>query len=109
MKLIFLTICTLSLGLASQSIKLHEVKRIYVGEMRKSDEAEGFRLLLEEQLAKREFLVVDAPEQADATLVGILTVRTREEDSSAQATVYLKTKEGVVDGKWKCMKRNSIV
>src|SRR5262245_44202487 len=50
MKLIFLTICTLSLGLASQSIKLHEVKRIYVGEMGKSDEAERFRLLLEEQL-----------------------------------------------------------
>jgi hypothetical protein len=50
MKLIFLTICTLSLGLASQSIKLHEVKRIYVGEIGKSDEAERFRLLLEEQL-----------------------------------------------------------
>lgn len=90
-----LFICAALLGPAAQTVKLHEVQRIHIGEMGKTDEAERFRLLLEEQLAKKGFTVVETPDQADAILVGVLTVRVHEEDATAQATVYLKTKDGV--------------
>src|SRR4051794_19450409 len=53
---------------------LHLVQKVYVEEMGASAEAARFRLLLEDQLSERGFIVVDKPEKADAVLGGALSV-----------------------------------
>lgn len=64
------------------------VRKIHVGNMGETNEAERFRLLLEEELAKKGFTIVDAPEKADAVLTGVLSVRVL--DKKTQARVYVK-------------------
>src|SRR2546425_9778335 len=71
--------------------KLHLVEKIYVGEMGNSDEAARFRLLLEEELAKKDFKVVSKPDAADAILSGVLSLRVYAHQSLARATVRLKS------------------
>ncbi len=53
---------------------LHLVQKIYIGELGASDEAARFRLLLEDELNRRGFAVVDKAEKADAVLSGALSV-----------------------------------
>ncbi len=74
--------------------KLHLIQKIHIGEMGKSDEAERFQLLLEEQLEKNGFTVVSDADKSDATLTGVLSLRVYDDTSIARATVYLKTPDG---------------
>jgi hypothetical protein len=73
---------------------LHQVRKIYVGNMGQDDEADRFRLLLAEQLTKKGFDVVDASEKADAILTGALSVRVHRSSSTARVYVTLNTPEG---------------
>jgi hypothetical protein len=75
---------------------LPEVQKIYIGDMGADDEADRFRLLLEEQLLKRNFAVVLKEEDADALLTGVLSVRTYDDKSEARATVRLVSPSGEV-------------
>lgn len=74
--------------------KLRLVQKIYVGEMGKTDEADRFRLLLEEQLSKKGFTVVHRAEDSDAILTGALAVRVLDEKSEARVYVTLDTPGG---------------
>jgi hypothetical protein len=53
---------------------LHLVQKIYVDEMGTSPEAARLRLLLEDQLSARGFMVVDSSQKADAVLSGATSV-----------------------------------
>jgi hypothetical protein len=53
---------------------LYQVKKIYIGDLGSSDEATRFVMLLEDELAERGFTVVGKPAEADALLVGALSV-----------------------------------
>jgi hypothetical protein len=70
------------------------VQKIYVGDMGGADEADRFRLLLEEQLTKRGFTIVERAESADAILTGALSVRVFDDKSEARAFVRLTTQGG---------------
>lgn len=70
------------------------VQKIYVGDMGSADEADRFRLLLEEQLTRRGFTIVNGPEMADAILSGALSVRVFDNKSEARAFVRLSTPAG---------------
>ena len=74
--------------------KLYLVQKIFVGDMGTSDEAARFRLLLEEQLSKRGFTIVDKSESADGILTGVLSLRVYADTSLARATVQLKSPTG---------------
>lgn len=74
--------------------RLHEVHNIYVGNMGDDDEAGRFRLLLEEQVARKGFAVVDSAEKADAILTGALSVRVHRNSSTARVYVTLHTPNG---------------
>ncbi len=74
--------------------RLGLVQKIYVGDMGSADEADRFRLLLEDQLSKRGFTIVNGPESADAILTGALSVRVFDEKSEARAFVRLSTRGG---------------
>ena len=74
--------------------RLHEVHKIYVGNMGDDDEAGRFRLLLEEQVSRKGFAVVDSAEKADAILTGALSVRVHRNSSTARAYVTLHTSKG---------------
>jgi len=74
--------------------KLEDVRRIYVGEMGEGDEAKRFRLLLEDELAKKDFTVVNRAEDADGVLTGALSVRVHDEKTRARVYVTLHTPDG---------------
>ncbi len=74
-------------GSQKSQAQLYRVQKVYVGSMGETDEAERFRLLLEEQLSGKGFTVVDGPEKADAILTGVLSVRVH--DKKTQARVYV--------------------
>jgi hypothetical protein len=78
----------------SRSPKLQDVRRIYVGEMGEGDEARRFRLLLEDELVKKDFTVVSRPQDADAVLTGALSVRVHDEKTRARVYVTLHTPDG---------------
>jgi hypothetical protein len=73
---------------------LHEVHKIYVGDMGKADEAERFRFLVGEELSKKGFTVVERAEDADAILTGALSVRVGDENTQARAFVKLESQAG---------------
>ena len=73
----------------------NEVRKIHVGRMGDSDESERFRLLLEEALTAKGFMVVDQPEKADAVLTGALSVRVHDKKTRARVFVKLSTPAGV--------------
>lgn len=73
---------------------LGQVRKIYVGEMGDDEEAERFRLLIEEALEAEGFTVVGLPDAADAVLTGGLTVRDYDDKSEARAFVRLFTPSG---------------
>jgi hypothetical protein len=75
-------------------LRLHEVHNIYVGNMGDDDEAGRFRLLVEEQVARKGFAVVDSAEKADAILTGALSVRVHRNSSTARVYVTLHTPKG---------------
>jgi hypothetical protein len=79
---------------ATRPSALGEVRKIHVGDMGNDDEAERFRLLLEEQLARRGFTVVGRPEQADAVLSGALSVRVGDDKTEARVFVKLESAAG---------------
>ena len=70
---------------------LGQVRKIYVGDMGDDDEAERFRLLIEEALEREGFTVVGRAEAADAVLTGALSVRDYDDKSEARAFVRLFT------------------
>jgi hypothetical protein len=70
------------------------VQKIYVGDMGGADEADRFRLLLEEQLTKKGFTIVERADSADAILTGALSVRVFDDKSEARAFVRLTTPGG---------------
>jgi predicted enzyme involved in methoxymalonyl-ACP biosynthesis len=74
--------------------RLSLVRKIYVGDMGTADEADRFRLLLEDKLSKRGFVIVERPEIADAILTGALSVRVFDDKSEARAFVRLTTQAG---------------
>jgi hypothetical protein len=74
--------------------RLSLVQKIYVGDMGSADEADRFRMLLEEQLSKKGFTIVDSAERADAILSGALSVRVFDKKSEARAFVRLTTHGG---------------
>jgi|GEM_PF-2330184 len=76
--------------------KLYQIKRIFVGEMGKSDDSERFRLLVGERLSKKGFSIVDSPSQADAILDGVISTQLRKGTTLARASVYLKTTTGTL-------------
>lgn len=78
----------------AQASNLGSVKKIYVGSMGQSDEAERFRLLLVDELGKVGFSTVDDAKSADAVLTGALSVRVYADESRARVTVILKTTDG---------------
>jgi hypothetical protein len=73
---------------------LRDVRKIYVGDMGTADEADRFRLLLEEQLKKRGFSITQTAQEADAVLTGALSVRVMDEKSEARAFVKLEDASG---------------
>ena len=75
--------------------ELNAVRKIHVGSMGETDESERFRLLLEEALSAKGFIVVDSPEKADAGLTGSLSVRVHDKKTRARVYVKLNTPEGV--------------
>lgn len=79
---------------ASGATRLHQVQRIYIGDMGEIDSAERFRLLLEEQLVKRGFGVVLREEEADAILGGVLSMPVLEGENDARITAQLRTLGG---------------
>lgn len=74
--------------------RLSLVQKIYVGDMGSADEADRFRLLLEEALSKKGFTIVDREDRADAILSGALSVRVFDDKSEARAFVRLTTAGG---------------
>lgn len=70
------------------------VQKIYVGDMGTLDTAERFRLLLEEQLARRGFQIVAREDRADAVLSGVLSLPVIEDEGKARITLQLKSLDG---------------
>jgi hypothetical protein len=66
--------------------------------MGKADEAERFRFLLGEELAKKGFKVVDRAEDADAVMTGALSVRVG--DDSTEARVFIKLESHTGERLW---------
>jgi hypothetical protein len=80
---------------SAKPFRLHQVERIYIGDMGAGDSAERFRLLLEDQLIKKGFVVVDNEDRADAFLVGVLSQPVLDEsEGNARVTVQLRTRDG---------------
>jgi hypothetical protein len=79
----------------AQPSNLGSIKKIYVGSMGHSDEAERFQLLLVDELGKAGFSTIDDAKDADAVLTGALSVRVYADESRARVTVVLKTTDGV--------------
>jgi hypothetical protein len=73
---------------------LHDVHKIYVGDMGHADEAERFRFLVGEELSKKGFTVVERAEEADAILTGALSVRVGDDNTKARAFVKLQSQAG---------------
>ncbi len=71
-----------------------DVQKIYVGDMGTADEAGRFRLLLEEQLMRKGFTVVNSEAAADAVLTGALSVRVHDESTKARVFVQLTAPGG---------------
>jgi hypothetical protein len=99
MKMSFATLLVVLCLLATapsfaQPSNLGSVKKIYVGSMGQSDEAERFKLLLVDELGRVGFSTIDDAKSADAVLTGALSVRVYADESRARVTVILKTPDG---------------
>ena len=102
MRIVLVIALLLSLGVPSAYAaqrrgvekKFQLVRKIYVGDMGSVDEAERFRFLLEEQLSKKGFTVVERAEDADAILSGALSVRVFDDKSEARVYVKLESPGG---------------
>ncbi|HEX6626152.1 MAG TPA: hypothetical protein VF064_20705 [Pyrinomonadaceae bacterium] len=70
------------------------VEKVHVGDMGADDEADRFRLLLEEQLTKKGFTVVRTEAEADAVLTGVLSVRVYDRKTEARVFVRLTSRDG---------------
>jgi hypothetical protein len=76
---------------------LHLVQKLYLEKLGTSAEAARFRLLLEDKLTEKGFIVVDKPEKADAILSGALSVSSAGiygGTSDIGVTVQLKSTAG---------------
>jgi hypothetical protein len=75
--------------------QLRDVRKIFIGDISGADvETDRFRYLLEEQLKRRGFEVVETASEADAVLSGALSVRVLDEKSEARAFVQLGDASG---------------
>jgi hypothetical protein len=75
-----------------QVTSLKQVKIVKIGSMGQSDEAERFRLLLDDELNKAGFITTEKDKDADAILTGALSVRTNADARArVRVTVVLKT------------------
>ena len=73
---------------------LRHVKAIYIDAMGQGDEAERYRLLLQDQLRRVGFDVSERAEDADAILIGTLSAEVHSDIAMAHATLTLKTRAG---------------
>ena len=73
--------------------QLHQVKRIFVDEMGKSDDSERFRLLLIDKLSEH-FTVVRKEEEADAILSGAMSSQLDKGTTKARASLRLVSVDG---------------
>jgi hypothetical protein len=89
-----IVLCMATATSFAQPSNLGSVKKIYVGSMGQSDEAERFQLLLSDELGKVGFSTIDDAKDADAVLTGALSVRVYADESRARVTVVLKTTDG---------------
>lgn len=89
--------CVLVTGtcFAQENGSLASVKKVYVGSMGQSDEAERFRLLLADELGKAHFATTEDAKTADAVLTGALSIRIYADESLARVTVVMKTPGGL--------------
>src|SRR5688572_26999733 len=91
MKILLICLFAFTVSVQEKKVeRLQDVQKIFIGSMGQSDEAERFRLLLEESLTKEKFIVVENEKDAEAILTGILTLRVYDKKSTARATVRLK-------------------
>lgn len=81
-------------GHAQVRSSTQHIQKIFVGDMGKADEASRFRLLLEDELTKRGFTVVDSADQADGVLTGVLSLRVLDEKSQARVYVTMNAPGG---------------
>lgn len=79
---------------AKRRVAFAEVKRIYVGPMGNSDDAERFRMLLKDELGDKGFAVVEKESDADAVLTGVLATQLSQGTTRARASVTLKGPDG---------------
>ena len=74
---LFAALCVLAANVhtaKAQTSALHRVNKIFVEDMGGSPEAQRFRLVLEDELSKRSFQVVNERADADAVLSGVVSV-----------------------------------
>ena len=88
---------------AEEKSGLAEIQKVHVGPFGQSDEAERFRLLLKEKLAKSGFQIAEHPEEADAILKGVLVLRVYPDGARAYVTAILSSKKG--EQLWRIEKR----
>lgn len=74
--------------------RLAGINKIFIGDLGKSDQADRFRLVLEDQLSANGFTVVDDESNADAVLSGIFTLIIEDKKEVARATLRLKLPSG---------------
>ncbi len=71
-----------------------KIGRIYVGTMGDNDDAEQFRVMLQYELGRVGFKVVDFAPQADSVLTGLITDRVVGGKATSRVTVFLNGRNG---------------
>lgn len=95
---VFLFCGSITAAAAQDKSGLHRVNRIFIDELGDSPEAARFRLLVEDELAKRSFQIANSPADADAVLSGAVSIGRSDVYGGTRdigATVRLTSKEGV--------------
>jgi len=88
--LLFSSICIFAVVERSP---LMSIKKIFIGPMGEGDEVGRFCMLLEAELTRSGFTVVQSADSADATLSGFLVIR-QDPGTLASATISLKDPTG---------------
>lgn len=95
LSLLVLFVVLSNTGFSQRAGSIATVKKVFVGSMGQSDEAQRFQLLLADELGKVGFIVTDDAKTADAVLTCILAVEVHSNQSLARVTAVLKTPDGV--------------
>ena len=79
---------------AQPPTNLSDATKVCIGSMGKSDNADRFRMLLDEELTKAKVPTTEVEGECDAVLTGVLATRTIQDETAADATVVLRNKDG---------------